>query len=363
MTQSQQHANTENDDWNLQLPNPDLVAQLDPPITPERHQLPVPDNTLLTLFDWAMALEDISQGARMVLLAIIRHVGWKHGTECRASIPTLAREAHLSERSTKGHIKSLADAGLISRNRRMNQAWVTELVTQAPSMVGEETSPMVGEAASPTGGRSGFTPNQGSSSKPIPMVTPDPVINVKQEGLDRDDGGTESFSFSEEEGTETETTETNSPPRKTLQECEEWVEATKPGSATFWFVDGVLQRYKKQWWRPYTGSNPMSGFAKTTTRSKAGEVYMADTVSWKRLGDDLIAKAFQDGGPFPDFDPRTGANPKLKEKVRCDFKAHVGDRMTMAYGETTTVYKRIEGPEEIDKCDVCLSGQPASMGV
>ena len=329
---------TEIDGANRQLPNADLVAQLDPPIVPE-HPRPAPDNTLLTLFDWAMALEDITQGARMVLLTVIRHVGWKDGTACRASIPTLAREAHLSERSTKGHMKSLVGAGLISRKRRMNQAWVTELIT--------ENCPMVGEAASPTGGRSGFTPNQCSSSNPLPMVTPDPVLNVKQEDLETETK-TESFSLSEEE--RTETTET----AKTLQECEEWKEATMPGSATFWFADGVLKRYMKQWWCPFTGSNPKSGFAATTPRSKAVETYMGSRESWKRLGDDLIAKAFQDGGPFPDFEAGAGVNPKLKEPVFCE----TCNKPTMAYGETNKVLTRVDGSQLLDKpCDDCLARQ------
>ena len=43
---------------------------------PRRHPLPIPDNTLRTLFDWAMDL-DITQGARMVLLTVIRHVDWE----------------------------------------------------------------------------------------------------------------------------------------------------------------------------------------------------------------------------------------------------------------------------------------------
>ncbi len=33
----------------------------------------------------------------------------------------------------------------------------------------------------------------------------------------------------------------------------------------------------------------------------------------------------------------------------------------MAYGEKNTVFNRLEGPDEIDKCDVCLSRQPVAV--
>ena len=51
------HYNPENKGaWDTQLPNPHLVVQLDPPAAPE-HPLPVPDNTIKTLFNWAMDLD------------------------------------------------------------------------------------------------------------------------------------------------------------------------------------------------------------------------------------------------------------------------------------------------------------------
>ena len=67
----------------------------------------------------------------MVLLAIIRHVEWADGTGCKASIPTLAREAHQTKKTTIGHIKALIDAGLISRKRRQNLSSWTDIATLA----------------------------------------------------------------------------------------------------------------------------------------------------------------------------------------------------------------------------------------
>ena len=100
---------------------------------------------------------DITQGARMVLLTVIRHVEWADCTGCTASIPTLAREAHLSERSTKGHIKALISDGLISRKMRMNRTCTTDLITKAAPLLVKKLPPLlvkrlhrpVGEAASP----------------------------------------------------------------------------------------------------------------------------------------------------------------------------------------------------------------------
>ena len=100
----------------------------------------------------------------------------------------------------------------------------------------------------------------------------------------------------------------------------------------------------------------MSGFAATTPRSTAVKKYMESLEDWTRLRGNLIAKAFQDGGPFPVFDQHDG-NPKLKEPVLC----FTCKEMTMAYGEKNTVFNRVEGPDEIDRCDVCLSRQPVGV--
>ena len=182
-------------DWDRQLPNPDLVAQLDPTTPPVL--LPVPDNTVKTLFYWAMDL-DITQGARMVLLAVIRHVKWSDGTGCTASIPTLAREAHLSERSTKGHIKALISACLISRKRRMNRTCTTDLITEVASPIGEAVASPSGEAASPTSERSGFTTNPSSSStNPGNQSNTPKMSKVKKgtgdEGYERDERDERTF--------------------------------------------------------------------------------------------------------------------------------------------------------------------------
>ena len=58
------------------MPTTDSLAQDFIPRMP--HDLAIPDNTVKSLFYWAMDL-DIAQGARMVLLTVIRHVqvgGW-----------------------------------------------------------------------------------------------------------------------------------------------------------------------------------------------------------------------------------------------------------------------------------------------
>ena len=371
------HYDPETGDYDGQLVAIDLVDQLDPP-TPA-HLLPIPDNTVKTLFYWAMDL-DITQGARMVLLTVIRHVKWADGTGCTASIPTLAREAHQTKKTTIGHIKTLIDAGLISRKRRFSKATETLLATtqpvSEPSTVSVETTPTVSVETTPTvsvettptvsvettptvsvettlsSQRSRNASNQSSSTNPGNQSKTTARLRKKQETKVPGTKGTKVPL--EEEGA---TGVTNSAPPKTLQEVEEWVEATMPASSTFLFADAVLKRYKKQWWCPFTGSNPKSGFAATTPRSKAVEKYMGSPEDWKRLRSDLKAKAFQDGGPFPVFDQHDGGNPKLKEPVLC----FTCKEMTMAYGEKNTVFNRLEAPDEIDKCDECLSGQAVGV--
>ena len=347
------HYDPETGDYDGQLVAIDLVDQLDPP-TPA-HLLPIPDNTVKTLFYWAMDL-DITQGARMVLLTVIRHVKWADGTGCTASIPTLAREAHQTKKTTIGHIKTLIDAGLISRKRRFSKATETLLATtqpSEPSTVSVETTPTVSVETTLSSQRSRNASNQSSSStNPSNQSKTTARLRKKQETKVPGTKGTKVPL--EEEGA---TGVTNSAPPKTLQEVEEWVEATMPASSTFLFADAVLKRYKKQWWCPFTGSNPKSGFAATTPRSKAVEKYMGSPEDWKRLRSDLKAKAFQDGGPFPVFDQHDGGNPKLKEPVLC----FTCKEMTMAYGEKNTVFNRLEAPDEIDKCDECLSGQTVGV--
>ena len=348
------HYDLETGDYDGQLVAIDLVDQLDPP-TPA-HLLPIPDNTVKTLFYWAMDL-DITQGARMVLLTVIRHVKWADGTGCTASIPTLAREAHQTKKTTIGHIKTLIDAGLISRKRRFSKATETLLATtqpvSEPLTVSVETTPTVSVETTLSSQRSRYASNQSSSStNPSNQSKTTARLRKKQETKVPGTKGTKILL--EEEGA---TGVTNSAPPKTLQEVEEWVEATMPASSTFLFADAVLKRYKKQWWCPFTGSNPKSGFAATTPRSKAVEKYMGSPEDWKRLRSDLKAKAFQDGGPFPVFDQHDGGNPKLKEPVLC----FTCKEMTMAYGEKNTVFNRLEAPDEIDKCDECLSGQAVGV--
>ena len=196
-----------------QLVLTDLVHQLEPPI--EGHVQPDLDNTVKSLFYWAMDLV-IPIGPRMVLLTILRHIDWTEGDGCRASIPTLARESQFSSKTLKGHLKYLLDQKIIMRQRRMNKASETRLAKQLHQPVGE--------AATPTSGRSGYTSNQSSSSNPfsnqslvaldpkmddlletepveVKPEEPEPVSLQERAMVDEvNDGGTNKFSNLEEEG-------------------------------------------------------------------------------------------------------------------------------------------------------------------
>ena len=348
------HYDPETGDYDGQLPNPDLVAQLAPP-TPE-HLRPIPDNTVKTLFYWAMDL-DITQGARMVLLAVIRHVEWADCTGCTASIPTLAREAHLSERSTKGHIKALISDGLISRKRRMNRTCTTDLITEAPPLIGEEVAPLIGEevappigeAASPTGGRSGFTFNQSSSS-----TNPDNQSNNRKMSKSKKPE-TEKKKPQEEEK-KTETTKESPPPGGTApmahaEDVDAWLEANMPASPMISFAEAMLRHYKKLklWWQP----DVSDGWHCRTKIATAAKYYINNPDTWHQLRDDLRDKILRGGLP-PDVEYHD-SKPKLKVPLRCDTCQTV----SITYQEE----QKLQYLEEtfVDKCDVCLSRQPVEV--
>ena len=190
-TMAQPSYDPETGAWDGQLAHADLVDQLPPPT----HPLPDLDNTVKTLFYWAMDL-DIPHGPRLALLTIIRHIDWKEGSGCRASLPTLAKEAQFSTKTLKAHISLLVQEKIITRHRRMSQASETRLsVETSPTMlvntttkpdktrhspvgvetsptVGVETSPTVGVETTPTSWGSGNASNQSSSNQSLNQREP-----------------------------------------------------------------------------------------------------------------------------------------------------------------------------------------------
>ena len=311
---------------NGQLAHPDLVAQLDPVAAPE-HPLPVPDNTVKTLFYWAMDL-NITQGARMVLLAVIRHVEWADGTGCKASIPTLAREAHQTKKTTIGHIKALIGAGLISRKRRMSKASETVLTT---AQLASELPCTVSVETTLTSQRSGNASNQSSSSNPNNQLgTPDQIVNLKQGGPrteDQDHGSTGSFSFLEEEGTRA-TVETSpsgqdtaptppTPPTPLPADqrvvlAQEWVEvhiAEVPPDAE---IQGMLAYCWPVWKYPEHPHGwkygPEAAFKHCT----------ADFAARKKFRVDLVEHLAKKGPPPTDADGQL-----LKREVWCERGQHL----------------------------------------
>ena len=179
--------------WDRQLPNPHLVDQL--PAADTVHPLPDLDNTVKTLFYWAMDL-DIPHGPRLALLTILRHIDWKEGDHCTAGIQTLARESHFSRKTLKGHLKYLVDAKLITRLPHVGRITETRL-----GIAGVETTPIAGVETTPIAGVAA-TPETNSSSTSL--------INQKVPGVTDakrvDDSGPEDgfiFSSLEEERTGT----------------------------------------------------------------------------------------------------------------------------------------------------------------
>ena len=194
--------------WDGQLPNPDLVDQLPPADTV--HPLPDLDNTVKTLFYWAMDL-DIPHGPRLALLTILRHIDWKEGSGCRASLPTLAKEAQFSIKTMAGHIKYLLAQNLITRHRRMSRPSETRLntttkadTTRRPT-VSVETTPTVSVETTLNSQRSVNASNQSSSStNPFNQKVPRLVDAKRVDDSGPEPGvttGVKSSSFEEEGAT------------------------------------------------------------------------------------------------------------------------------------------------------------------
>ena len=163
------------------------------------HPLPDLDNTVKSLFFWAMDL-DIPHGPRLALLTILRHIDWKEGDHCIAGIKTLARESQFSTKTLKEHIRYLVDAKLINRLRHVGRITETRLGT-----VGVETSPTVGVETSPIVGVAATPETNSSSTNPInqlgPGLTDAKRVDAKSSQVANISGatpGVESFSLEEE---------------------------------------------------------------------------------------------------------------------------------------------------------------------
>ena len=308
------------------------------PNMPPEHLRPIPDNTVKTLFYWAMDL-DITQGARMVLLTVIRHVAWADGTGCTASIPTLAHEAHQTKKTTIGHIKTLIDAGLISRKRRFSKATETLLATSTVSVETTLSSQ-----------RSGNASNQSSSSTNPSNQSSTPKMSKKKQPE------TEKKKPQEEE--KTETTNERPPsggtaPMAHAEDVDAWIEANMPASPMASFAEQMLKYYYKFWFKPHVSD----GWKLRQTIAGAAKYYIDNLETWQQLRVDLRDKLLVGGLP-PDVEYHD-SKPKLKVPLRCDFPSHVGDRMTMTYQEE----QKLQSLEEtfVDRCDVCLT--PELVGV
>ncbi len=88
---------------------------------------PKPDNTILTLWDWAVSL-DLPLDQSAMLKAICRFVDWKTGSGCTASVETLRHESGIptKQRATAARTALMAK-GIVGRKRRLSltaQTWL-----------------------------------------------------------------------------------------------------------------------------------------------------------------------------------------------------------------------------------------------
>ena len=304
---TKQHYDSETGEWDGQLVHGALVEQVS---AEAKHPEPALDNTVKTLFFWAMDL-DIPHGPRLVLLTILRHIDWKKGDHCIAGIQTLARESQFSTKTLKEHIKFLVAQNLISRLRHIGRTTETRLGTvgvETSPMVGVETSPMVGEAPTPE--------TNSSSTNPINQTDPR-VVDAKRvdpPGPGPEPGATDRGlnSFSEEEGATIPDTTPN-PPKADVQEQAPAPNPPKaPPSqgitrqATEAFMDGNIAeipmdhevewmlKHCWDWWvypaHPYGWKHGPEAALKTCTKDTAGRV---------KFRKDLVDKLMLAGLPKP----------------------------------------------------------------
>ena len=117
------HYDTNTGEWDGQLPAADILDQ----VAEVNHPLPMPDNTVLTLLDWALDL-DMPPTTKLVLVAFIRAVDWKNGRECRKGLPWLMSKTRLSRKSLCQHVKWLVGHKFIGRKRRRDGTAITWLI-------------------------------------------------------------------------------------------------------------------------------------------------------------------------------------------------------------------------------------------
>ena len=283
-TTAQQIYDSENEGaWTGQLPNPDLVDQLPPPV--KEHSLPDLDNTVKTLFYWAMDL-DIPHGPRLALLTILRHIDWKEGDHCIAGIQTLARESQFSKKTLKGHLKYLVDAKLISRLRHVGRITETRLGT-----VGVETTPIVGVETTPIVGVAPTPETNSSSTNLINQKVPGVVDAKKVDHVDHpgpEPGvttGVKPSSFEEEGVTGTEVT---TGPGVTVQVAQASLDRYLSEIPTDLEIESVGKHCWPAWSKHWSG-----GWA------AASATWTKNTASRRKFRKDVVAQLQKVGLPQP----------------------------------------------------------------
>ena len=311
--------------WTGQLPNPDLVDQLPPADTV--HPLPDLDNTVKTLFYWAMDL-DIPHGPRLALLTILRHIDWKEGSGCRASLPTLAKEAQFSIKTMAGHIKYLLAQNLITRHRRMSRPSETRLntttkadTTRRPT-VSVETTPTVSVETTLNSQRSVNASNQSSSStNPFNQKVPRLVDAKRVDDSGPEPGvttGVKSSSFEEEGATGDRVTGD----QLTVEDIQAW-------------VDGHLSETPQPFEIQQVGKHCWPSWSKHWNLDLAGAivVWTKTDASRRKFRKDVVMHLGKVGLPKPKqadpeqeaarerdrlvMDQRIAEGPKRRFKVKC----------------------------------------------
>ena len=336
------HYNTENGDWDGQLPNPDLVVQPDPPLLQPK------------IFDRLARADSVVRARRYrgSTAAVFHRMTVRAGTKagCYESVDSMASGLGISRSSVQRAISTISKDGYMIVEERPGKTYLCHPVftqggvTMRPHGV-SPCDPMGGVMVTPKG-------NPSSSREKVRERTTKTVDQKKQETTKRTRTTKTEKSLEEEKTTGTRKA---APAMAHAEAVDAWIETNMPASPTASFASAMLKHYKKHWWKP----DVSYGWDARQTIAGATKVYMGDLKTWHQLRVDLRDKMLVGGLP-PDLDHQDG-KPKLKGPVICEYGDHQGDKLTMAYGEQTTVFRRIEGPDVIDKCDECLSRQPVGV--
>ena len=310
VTTDSPHINPDNGEWDRQLPNPDLVSQLDPPTAPEH---PTLKPKIFDRLAWADGVVR-ARRYRGPTAAVFHRQTVRAGTEagCFESVDNMASGLGISRSSVQRAIKTISKDGYMAIEQRHGQTYLCRPdFTKGVSLSRQGVSdrhPPGGVTVTPKGKPS-------SSNIKIKERTPDQIVNLKQEGPsaeDQDHVSTSSLSFLEEEKTGvTPTPPTPLPADERIVQAQEWVEVNITEVPRDAEIEGMLAYCWSVWKHPEHPHGWKYG------QAAAFKHCTADFAARKKFRVDLVEHLAKKGPPPTDADGHL-----LKREVWCEAGKH-----------------------------------------